>query len=1009
MCSLAAVAQKRVSGLVIDADGQAIIGANVVEKDVLPQNGTVTDADGKFSLNVKEQATLQVSYIGYITQDVKTTTRTAFTITLNEDTQTLEEVVVVAYGVQKKVSVTGAVASVQTKELKQSSAANLSTALTGRLPGLTALQTSGQPGADAVNLYLRGVGTTNGQTPLILIDGVPRTNISTLDPNEIASISILKDASSTAVFGVRGANGVILITTRRGETGKSELSVSADYSGQQFTVKPLRIHSWDFAEMENQSFINDGITGENLPFTPYMIDMYRSGEDRIFYPDRYAFDEYYKTFAPQTRINANMNGGTDNLKYFLNAGYIGQGGNFKTESKEMLNYDPSFAMDRYNFRGNVDYNLTKNLKLSLNLASYLEKMNSPATELYSGDLNWLITDMLAKIVDMRPMDVGPLTVDGYGYPAGDVIAQTGQDRGIYGEINRRGYRQETNTMLNSSLAMDWGLDFLTPGLSTKIMMSYDSKARTLLEGYRGYDCYSFSTSRSADVPSAYGFIRNNQDDAIRLSKSMNSYYYMNLQYSLNYIRSFGLHDLTGMFLIQRDNWEGYGADLPYNMIGYSGRVTYAYANRYLAEINVGYNGSEQFAPKNRFGFFPAVSAGWVLSNESFLRDNELLSNLKIRASFGQVGNDQLGGTRFLYLSSISENGGGPVSSLGYGRYISQGKMGNEELSWEVATKQNYGLDVQLLGSLSLSVDVFKEKRDKILISRGTVPELQGVALGNLPRVNMGKMDNHGYELELSYTKRIDKDLNVNFRANYAYNKNKVIFLDEAMLDEDYAYRYRSTGYSYGQMFGYIIDYSNGTGYINTEEELANLPTYNVGGNPRLGDFIYKDLNEDGVIDAKDQAPLGYQSIPRVSYGFSGMLNYKNIDFSFLFAGVAKSSISYAGWKYSESPVKHAWTEERYINGEEILYPALGNGSSLKTNSFFVLDRSFIRLKTVELGYNVPKQLFERAGINSLRVYVSGNNLWSYDGMPVKSLDPEQVSGGNYPLLKMINIGLNVVF
>jgi TonB-linked SusC/RagA family outer membrane protein len=999
-----------ISGEIVDTDNLPLAGVTVMVQGTTI--GTATDMDGKFTLNVPgENSVLSISYVGFQPVTLTVGGQRSFRLVMQELSTELEEVVVVAYGVQKKVSVTGAVASIQTKELKQSAAANLSTALTGRLPGLTALQTSGQPGNDVVNLYLRGVGTTNGANPLILIDGVPRDNINTLDPNEIASISILKDASATAVFGVRGANGVILITTRRGETGKAELSVSADYSGQMFTVIPPRLHSWDFAEMENQAFRNDGISEDNLPFTPYMIDMYKSGQDPVFYPDRDAYKEFTEKFAPQTRLNANMSGGTEDLKYFLNVGYVGQGSNFKTEPKSLLNYDPSFGMDRYNFRGNVDYNIVKNLKLSLNLASYLEKMNSSATELYSGDLMWLISDMLAKVIDMRPTDVGPLTVDGYGVPANEVIAVTGQDRGIYGDINRRGYRQETNTMLNSSLALDWGLDFITEGLSTKFMMSYDSKARTILEGRRGYDCYSFSVARSADAKSSYGVIRDNQDDAIRLIKSMNSYYYLNLQYSLNYARRFGLHDVTGMFLLQRDNWErnDYGADLPFNMIGFSGRATYGYDNRYLAEVNVGYNGSEQFAPDNRFGFFPAFSAGWVVSNEEFLKDHPVLTNLKLRASYGKVGNDKLGDTRFLYLSSITENGGGWISSLGYGRYVSQGKMGNDKLSWEVAKKQNYGVDLQLLSSLSLSVDVFRENREGILISRGTVPELQGVALGNLPKVNMGKVDNKGYEIELSYMKQLNRDLSFTVRGNYAYNENKQVFMDEAMLDDDYAYRYRKTGFSINQGFGYLIDYSNGNGYINTQEELNNLPAYNVGGTPRLGDFKYVDVNGDGIIDPKDQAPIGYTDVPRITYGFSGSLNYRNVDFSFLFSGIAKSTMSYAGWRYSERPVQHAWTQERYLNGEEILYPALGNGSSIKANDFFLLDRSFLRLKTVEIGYTVPQRLFRPLGIDRIRVYTNGNNLWMYTKMPVKTVDPEQASAGRYPLTKMINVGLNVVF
>jgi TonB-linked SusC/RagA family outer membrane protein len=983
--------------------------------------GTVSDANGRFALTVPgEDATLVFSFVGFQTQKTAVGSRRVIDITLAEEVAEIEEVVVVAYGTQKKVSVTAAIATVQTKELKQSSAANLSSALAGRLPGLTALQSSGQPGNDAVNLYLRGRGTTNGSDPLILIDGVPRDNISTLDPNEIASVSILKDASATAVFGVRGANGVILITTRRGTPGKAELSVSADYSLQQFIARADRIHSWEFAELRNQAARNGGATEASLPFTPYMIEMYKNGSNPAFYPDRDTYHEYFRDWAPQTRINVNLSGGTDDLTYFLNVGYIGQGGQFKTEPESVLGYDPSYSMNRYSFRGNIDYKIVRNLKMSLNLASYLEKMNSPQTaEMFGGSMAGMVANMVAYIWGTPPTDPGPLTVAGYGAPEGQVLNQTGLDRNTYGEINRRGYRQETNTMLNSSLALDWGLDFITKGLSAKAMIAFDAKARTILQGVRAYDTYSWSVARTADDECSYGVIHGNQNEAISLSKGMDTHYYMNLQASLNYARTFGRHDVGAMFLFQRDNWDGYSADLPYNIVGVVGRVTYGYDERYLAEFNLGYNGSEQFAPKNRFGLFPALSAGWVVSNESFLKENRILTNLKLRTSYGKVGNDK-GAGRFIYLSDITETGG-VISSLNYGRSIEQGKIGNEAIQWEEAYKQNLGIDFQVFKSISLSADVFREKRDHILITRNTVPELQGVPLGNIPKVNMAQVDNYGYELELTWQKSLNADWSVTVKGNYAYNENRQILVDEPILSEEYAYRYRSTGYSIGQPFGYQVDYSNGNGYINTQDELDHLIPYNVGGNPRLGDLKYVNVNEDNVIDPKDMVPMGYSEVPRIAYGFSGMLNYRNLDFSFLFSGIARSSRMYSGWGITEFGAdgagfysdwhKHAWTQERYDAGEEILYPALGAGagSSQQNNSFYLLDRSFLRLKNVELGYNLPQKWLQPAGIGRVRFYVNGNNLWTWKKYPTNTVDPEQTTAVTYPVTKMVNFGVNVVF
>ncbi|MDR1624617.1 MAG: TonB-dependent receptor [Tannerellaceae bacterium] len=1011
-----------VKGTVIDENNEPIIGASVVEKGTT--NGIMTDIDGRFSLKVKAGAVLQVSFVGYNMQEVAAGNASDLRIVMKENSTLLEEVVVVAYGKQKKVSITGSIASIQTQELKQSPSANLSASLAGRLPGLTSMQISGRPGADNVNLHLRGKGTTNGSDPLIMIDGVPRSNISTLDPNEIASISILKDASATAVFGVRGANGVILITTRRGEVGKAELNVSLDYSGQSFTVIPRHLHSYTYAELQNEAAAN---SGRSLPFTPYMINKYKDGSDPVFYPDRDLFKEYYNELSPQTRINANMNGGIEKLKYFINIGYIGQGSNLKTQKNTDLGYDPAFKMNRYNFRGNLDFEAAKNLKVSLNLASYLQKANSPnANTLFYDDVDYLVSDVLTHMMGANPTEPGPLTAEGYTTPDGTpvlpgmVVGQgPEQGRSIFGELNRMGYRSESNAVLNSSLVVDWGLDFVTKGLSAKAMVSYDSDARTITDGAVIPRIYYYQAGREEGESSYYTDITGESaQDQIKLYKGMKASYYTNMQFSLNYARAFDKHDITGMVLMQRDNWDVVDANLPYNILGMSGRFTYGYDSRYFAEVNLGYNGSEQFAPKNRFGFFPAFSAGWVVSNEKFLKDNPVLTNLKLRASYGEVGNDKLGEARFLYLSSNTETGETDqiklvTPSLGRQKVIVQGLVGNDALQWEVAKKQNYGVDLQFLGVLSLGCDIFFEKRSDILINRGTVPELQGVKLGNLPKVNMGIVENRGFELEASYMKVFNKDFSVNLRGNYAFNRNEAIFMDEATLSEDYYYRTRTTGFRLEQPFGYEIDRSNGSGYISTQEELDNLPEYRVvSGAPRLGDFVYKDLNEDGIVDEKDQVPIGYSNVPEISYGFSASINWKQFDFSFLFSGIANVSMSYPGFRYNEEMAQHGWTQERYNTGGQIDYPALAPGnqsSSYIGNSFFILNRSFLRLKTTEIGYTFPKEIFKSTGINKVRIYASGNNLLTFTKMKTKYLDPEQESGGAFPLTKMVNIGINVTF
>ncbi|MDR2139019.1 MAG: SusC/RagA family TonB-linked outer membrane protein, partial [Tannerella sp.] len=613
--SLAAAAQKRVSGKVIDAGGESVIGANVMEKGT--GNGTITDVDGNFSLTLQGSASvLQISFVGYVTQEIAVGNRTVLNVTLQEDAQALDEVVVVAYGVQKKVSVTGAVSSVQTKDLKVSSSASIANSLAGRITGLTSMQSvGGQPGRDDATMYLRGAATTNGKNPLILIDGVPRDNIRTIDPNEVESISVLKDASATSVFGVRGANGVILITTKRGKEGKPELTVNATQSYSALTREPARVHSLEYLSLRNQALINDrqesGVFGPEVfaKFENPLLGLDPSDPDyaqkaavrRYMYPDNDYYRELIARWSPQTNINANLSGGTDKVSYFLNIGYLHQGGNLKTEPESVLGYDPSSKLDRYSFRSNVDYKISSSLSVFLNLGTYIEGVNMPATaSLYEGDQNWMMRDMFYLAQAILPISPGPATIAGFGVPGGRPLDPTylnsGHyiDRSPYEIINWRGYTNETRANLNSTAGLNWDLSFLTKGLSVKGMVSYDSWAKTEVRGNYERTLYRANVDVNTDeLTFSEAFTGT---DALSLSKFAQSKYTINLQGSLLYNRQFGLHDVGGMVLAQRDYWESTGADIPYNVVGIAGRATYNYDTRYFGEINVGYNGSEQFAP-----------------------------------------------------------------------------------------------------------------------------------------------------------------------------------------------------------------------------------------------------------------------------------------------------------------------------------------------------------------------------------------------------------------------------
>ena len=1034
-----------VNGVVVDESGETLIGVYVVEKGT--NNAVATDVSGGFTLKVGSPSSmLEFSYLGYKPQVVKAASN--LRVVMQTQSTQLEDVVVVAYGTQKKVTVTGSVASAGNAELKKSVAPNITAALAGKLPGLTTIQSNGEPGNDDVTMYLRGVSTTNGAEPLILVDGVPRQSIREIDVNEVANISVLKDASATAVFGVRGANGVILVTTRRGEKGKVEVHPSVQYSMQSFSRKRTRVNSWDYVTLLNEARANEGLTAAFSPEETALFESWRNGgpenpDDRYWYPNTNWHDILFKDYASMVRANVDISGGSDKLQYFVNAGYLYQGGMYNTESKSKLGYDPQSTLNRYNFRSNIDYKFSNYVKASVDVSSFIEKVNGT-----NGNKEVIYATGLTN----SPTTPGPTTPEGTDYMVqnggvfrpvrpGQVINDPTQGtEPAYGHLNRKGYRLETRSGLNVIGNLNVDLSFLTKGLSMKGLVSFESRAFDTRTANRDFVIYKFSRTATPGVDGPY-FLYDGDDDEdtpISLSRGISSGWLLNMQLQANYERTFGKkHYVTGMVLAQRDlkearENEGYADPyLPFNVIGIAGRATYAFDSRYLAEFNIGYNGSEQFAPGHRFGVFPAFSGGWVVSNESFLRDNKVLTNLKLRASYGKVGNDRFGGRRFLYLDNIKRAGGSfwnvSIPSIANGGKISEAYVGNPDITWETAWKQNYGIDISLFRDLSASFDYFIEHRDGILIQRGTVRVMNGLPIGALPLVNMGKVDNEGYEITLNYHRQIGKDWSVRAGGNFAYNKNTVKEYDEVLLSDDYAYRYRTEGFSIGQQWGYLIDHStdlehgrDGSGYFFSQESIDKSGLkYNIG-TPRPGDFIYRDLNGDGIIDTKDLAPIGYSSIaPRITYGFNFGFSWKGLDVSAMFQGVGQYSRYYSGWGIFEEIGSKSyidmnfgrWSQERYEAGEKITAPRLANSTSTShtQNDYYIMDASYLRLKNVEIGYTLPKNITEKFGASNLRVYATGENLYTWDSLRTDCLDPEQTSVLTYPLLRTFSFGLSVNF
>lgn len=1041
-----------VKGLVVDENGEPLIGVNVIVKDS-PNTGTITDFDGNFSLIVDVPVTLVFSYLAYDTKEVKVTKNiSSLRIQMNPNTELLEEVVVVAYGAQKKVSVTGSIASVDNKELLKTSTANVASGLSGRLPGLAVMQSSGEPGRENVNLFLRGAATMNGMSPLILVDGIPYDNISNIDPHEIENISILKDASATAVFGVRGANGVILVTTQRGKKGSVQVNASLEYSMQQFAFKPKRVNSWDYAKLRNESLMNEG-AGEYAEFSKEDIELFETWqtgnpEDPYWHPNQNWQKILFKSFAPMIKGNVNLSGGSDRVQYFVSTGYVNQGGIFNTEKKSFLGYNPQSSLNRYNFRSNIDYHFNSKIKAFVNISSSVEKVNSP---------NVGVSDIFIGSLTHRPTSPGPLSDTSYKLQmSGENLVDSHPNRIVadpldplksaYGLLNRGGYIKETRSSVNAITGLDFDLGFITPGLTTRGQISFNGRARSSTHANREYIRYKYLKNKENE----YVYVLDDGDDdsegPISLGKSTSSGYFINMQWQLNYSRVFGdKHRVGGLFLAQRDYKEASEDDpvtdkyLPFNVIGFSGRASYSYADRYLAEVNMGYNGSEQFSPKKRFGFFPAFSAGWVASNEKFLRDSKVITNLKLRASYGKVGNDKIGNNRFLYLDDINTNGGFNddvlilhIPSLGHGGKIEERALGNPNITWEIARKQNYAIDLGFFRDFSLSFDYFIENREQILIQRGIVPDLQGRPQHTLPKVNMGKVENKGFELELGYNKLFKPDFSMNVRLNMGYNKNKVKESDEPYLSEDYAHRQRMTGYALGQNWGYQIDYSkdkssgrDGSGFFNSKEDIEQSGLKYEIGTPLPGDFIYVDQNGDGVINDRDMVPIKYSSlVPQFTYGANFGVNYKGFDFSCLVQGIGRFSRYYAdAGIFEELSAKsyfdmhlNRWSPDRYerkMNGEniKISHPRLANTKSTShlPNSYYIMDASYVRLKNLEVGYTLPQHLTKKLSAERIRFYVNGNNLYTWHNLETDSFDPEQLGPTQYPNMRVYNIGLNVTF
>jgi len=1065
-----------VSGTVTDKSGEALIGVGVSVKED-KTIGTVTDAEGRYTLsNVSANATLVFSYIGMANSEVRIDGKTQIDVVMSENAVGLDQVVVTAFATQKKVNVTGAISTLSGKEIVATPVANISNALIGNTPGVSGLQASGEPGRNAATLRIRGIATYGDNTPLIVIDGIEQaaeqafSELNSIDPNEILGISVLKDASSTAVYGIRAANGVIIVTTKRGISGKPVVSFSSNYGLTRASNLQHNVSSYDWASMRNEainiemqsyasavgSVINIYSPDDlwkfknNRDFTPNEIAAMTnltpdqrtalSNSPALYYGSHDLYGEQFGQLGPQSQFNLNVSGGTDHVKYFTSVGYFSQTG--ITQALKYYGSDTQSSYSRYNFRSNFDIDALHNLKITVNLAGQVGSAKGPGTSEDPYDLSGRYKQIMQYIYDANPMS-NPGIVDGhlinsYSAPTGTIqnllAIKTGSTIGSQNPIYNlltSGTGIIDNTLLDATIKVEHELDYLLKNLKIRGTVSYQDNYNRTTQINPSLPVYS--VQRNPDNPNDLDFFGGGLGQVGFNQWGYSNWNKLYLDAGLDWSGSFGQNNVSALFLAKASQYylpDKDSSNTPSGVIGLVGRVTYNYAERYMVEMNMGYNGTEQFAKGKRFGYFPAYSVGWVPTSEKFFPKNQIVTFIKIRGSYGEVGNDQLGNNRrYLYLPNtyLLNQGGYWWGNSGntpsdYYSGVVEGTLGNQNVTWEKAKKADGGIELKFFTNrLSASFDYFSETRDDILTTLGIIPAIYGVPSGNVPPANIGKTSNKGYELVAGWADKIGK-VGYSIEGNLNFSRNKIIYMAEA---PNPYYWMNQTGFSIGQRFGLKSD-----GLFNTEDELANRPYNNYTANrATLGDIRYKDLNGDGIIDNKDIAPIGYPNFPEYSYGIKVGFNYKGFDVNALFNGTAHGSYyinqglsmpfyKYAGnawqWEYDGM-----WTPDKYASGATITYPRPTfnpnpTDNNYLTSDYWMFSNDFFKLKNLEIGYTVPAKLkfMQHAGISSLRIYLNGNNLVTFqNAMRKLGIDPETTDGQTYiyPLTQVFNMGFNIQF
>ena len=1002
---------REVKGTVIDETDQPVAGAFVTVKG--ETRGAMTDGAGRFSISVKKTDILIVSFLGYSDEEVPVEDQKDILVKLVPQENQLEEVVMVAYGAQRKASVIGSITTVGAEQL-QAPIGQLSTGLAGKLAGVVAVQHSGEPGSSA-EFWIRGVNTFGANSyPLILVDGVERS-MDLVDTEDIASFSILKDATATALYGVRGANGIVLITTKRGAESKPKITAKLE-SG---VTSPTRLPQMASAEQ----FIDYLNTMQPGMIDDYSRSMYLASDDirsqyvnaasgdgaaMVTYADLYPnidwIHELFKEQASTSKVNINVTGGTKNVRYYAGGSYYFEDGIFNVDNNDRYNSQMNYR--KFNFRTNVDINITKSTVLGMDLSTQFTSKNQPGASL---------SDIYSYAMQITPIGFPKVFSDG-------TLSNPETGSNPYNMINNMGYAVNTsqNAQTTVALTQDFS-DFFLEGLTAKIQISWDAKSNTSYTNVIRPKVYYLSadaTEYLLQANSGTGYINTS-------SSGVSGQTILNIEASSNYERTFASrHRVSGMFLYylrERSliNPGSYWYTFPYKSMGIAGRATYSFKDRYFAEFNFGYNGSENFSPGHRFGFFPSGAVGYILSNESFWEPyKDMVSLLKFKASIGKVGNDQIGGgRRFGYNTTMDTSGisgfywgmNNPVGTSG----VTTGDYGNPNIVWEEALKRNVGFEMNLFRDhFKFQFDYFNDYRSGIFIERQSLPSVVGMR--KTQYTNIGEMQNSGFDTSAQFDYTFANGMNFSARGNYTFNRNKRVYDDKPSQ----VWPYQNTaGFANGQQRGLITE-----GLFSSQEEIDAWPTQTFGA-VQPGDIKYRDINGDGQVDAYDVVPIGYTSVPEINYGFGISLSWKGVDASVFFSGMAHVTRIIGGYnlyggaatnvlvqgQIFADVAEKSWSVTGDPNAEYPRFSTETPANNLRASTYWQKDMSFLRLKNAELGYTIPKKYTKRLNISTTRVYLQGVNLLTFSKFKLWDPELESSYGNVYPLTKNVSLGLNMNF